>query len=86
MGKRKCAERDRFRERQKRAQADYRWLFAAKRPQYPSFSKLKETDEWGVKPNDNFEVKMSDREFASYIDYRQTGLSASKTEFRKNGL
>jgi carboxyl-terminal processing protease len=35
------------------------------------FPDSKETDEWGVKPNDNYEVKLSDSEFTKLLDQRR---------------
>jgi carboxyl-terminal processing protease len=35
------------------------------------FPDAKETDEWGVKPNDGFEIKLSDRELGRLVQYRR---------------
>jgi carboxyl-terminal processing protease len=35
------------------------------------FPDAKETDEWGVKPNDGFEIKLSDRELGRLVAYRR---------------
>jgi len=44
------------------------------------FPDAKETDEWGVKPNDGYEVKFSEQEFTDFInDRRKRDYLASKT-------
>jgi carboxyl-terminal processing protease len=43
------------------------------------FPDAKETDEWGVKPNDGYEIKLSDRELRRLVDYRrQRDILAAK--------
>jgi carboxyl-terminal processing protease len=35
------------------------------------FPDAKDTDEWGVKPNENFEVKLNGEDFRDYLEYRR---------------
>ena len=44
------------------------------------FPDAKETDEWGVKPNDGYEIKLSDRELGRLVQHRrQRDILAAKS-------